>query len=81
MPLQLFLISYLIYIQGCPAGSYNNLTGQTNCFDCPPGYYCPGNTTTYEAFPCPAGMINCLYLACTDPVLENIINSSNVHDK
>nr|KAF6427833.1 hypothetical protein HJG63_008321 [Rousettus aegyptiacus] len=39
----------------CPAGSYNNLTGQASCFPCPAGYYCPETVTTYSGHPCPAG--------------------------
>lgn len=39
----------------CPAGTYNNLTGQSVCFPCPEGYFCPENITTYENFPCPVG--------------------------
>ena len=39
----------------CPAGTYNNITGQANCTECLTGYYCPENTTTYEDFPCPVG--------------------------
>ncbi|XP_032959940.1 signal peptide, CUB and EGF-like domain-containing protein 1 [Rhinolophus ferrumequinum] len=41
--------------QPCPAGSYNNLTGQASCFPCPAGYYCPETVTTYSGHPCPAG--------------------------
>lgn len=39
----------------CPAGFYNNLTGQASCFPCPAGYYCPETVTTYSGHPCPAG--------------------------
>lgn len=39
----------------CPAGSYNNVTGQANCTICPEGYYCPEKTETYEVYQCPAG--------------------------
>lgn len=41
--------------QPCPAGSYNNLTGQASCFPCPAGYSCPENISTYSERPCPAG--------------------------
>lgn len=41
--------------QPCPAGSYNNLTGQASCFPCPAGYYCPEAITTYSGHPCPSG--------------------------
>ena len=40
---------------GCPSGTYNNLTGQWNCTECPAGFYCNENTTSYETFPCPTG--------------------------
>lgn len=39
----------------CPAGTYNNITGQWNCTTCQAGYFCNENTTTYEDFPCPVG--------------------------
>ncbi|MGH0168698.1 UNVERIFIED_CONTAM: hypothetical protein FKN15_055273 [Acipenser sinensis] len=39
----------------CPAGTYNNLTGQAKCFQCGAGYYCPEKTSTYSDFPCPPG--------------------------
>ncbi|XP_041098352.1 SCO-spondin [Polyodon spathula] len=39
----------------CPAGTYNNLTGQAKCFQCGAGYYCPEKATTYSDFPCPPG--------------------------
>jgi hypothetical protein len=31
----------------CPAGTYNNITGQYECTPCPAGYFCNENTTTY----------------------------------
>ncbi|EDV25654.1 uncharacterized protein TRIADDRAFT_55968 [Trichoplax adhaerens] len=40
---------------GCAAGTYNNLTGQSDCTTCPAGYYCLENSTTYENTPCPEG--------------------------
>ena len=43
------------YPLGCPSGTYNNQTGRSNCTECPAGYFCPENTTTYEIFPCPVG--------------------------
>ncbi|XP_038155551.1 uncharacterized protein LOC119792815 [Cyprinodon tularosa] len=39
----------------CPAGTYNNLTGQPACFRCPAGYYCPEKTDNFTNFPCPPG--------------------------
>ncbi|XP_062816991.1 zonadhesin isoform X2 [Anolis carolinensis] len=39
----------------CPAGTYNNLTRQPDCFLCAAGYYCPENTTDYSTFICPPG--------------------------
>jgi hypothetical protein len=29
-------------MQACAPGTYANLTGQDECFDCPRRYYCPG---------------------------------------
>ena len=40
---------------GCPVGTYNNRTGQSNCTHCPAGYFCPGNITSYEGYLCPLG--------------------------
>ena len=37
----------------CEAGSYNNLTGQSECFECQAGYYCPGQISTFMDYPCP----------------------------
>ncbi|CAN0130491.1 unnamed protein product, partial [Laminaria digitata] len=39
----------------CEAGTYNDLLGQEECFDCPPGFYCEANSSTYMDSPCPAG--------------------------
>ncbi|KAL0973027.1 hypothetical protein UPYG_G00197910 [Umbra pygmaea] len=39
----------------CTAGSYANMTGQTQCPRCPAGYYCPERTSDYTQFPCPPG--------------------------
>ncbi|XP_028320851.1 uncharacterized protein LOC114474630 [Gouania willdenowi] len=39
----------------CPAGTYTNLTGQSECSLCPAGYYCPERTRNFTEFPCPAG--------------------------
>lgn len=56
----------------CPAGSFSNTTQLTECYDCPPGYYCvdgenalrcpkgrycPGNNTAYQPM-CPTGTYN-----------------------
>ncbi len=41
----------------CPAGSYANVTGLSNCTLCPAAYYCPSNIVTYEVFPCPEGHV------------------------
>ena len=39
----------------CLAGSYNDLTQQSSCFDCPAGYYCLGNSVHYNFTVCPVG--------------------------
>ncbi|CAK8677709.1 unnamed protein product [Clavelina lepadiformis] len=41
--------------RACPAGTYNNLDGQAECFTCPAGFYCPENSTDYSSFICPRG--------------------------
>ncbi|EGD79005.1 hypothetical protein PTSG_01976 [Salpingoeca rosetta] len=39
----------------CPPGSYNALTGQSNCTTCPAGFYCEEGASDYTATPCDAG--------------------------
>lgn len=40
----------------CAAGTYNSLTGQSNCTACARSYYCPNPAMTdYTSFLCPAG--------------------------
>uniref|UniRef100_A0A3Q3IVN5 Uncharacterized protein n=1 Tax=Monopterus albus TaxID=43700 RepID=A0A3Q3IVN5_MONAL len=39
----------------CLAGTYSNLTGQSVCSRCLPGYYCPDKTGNFTKFPCPPG--------------------------
>ena len=39
----------------CPAGTYNNRTGQANCTACPAGFYCPAGAVTFTDYPCHAG--------------------------
>ncbi|XP_071497013.1 uncharacterized protein [Diadema antillarum] len=42
----------------CPAGTYNNVTGQTNltdCLYCPPGMYCEGTGLDYPSGLCDEG--------------------------
>ena len=40
---------------GCPAGTYQDLIGQPSCEECPAGYYCLANSTTFLDTPCPPG--------------------------
>lgn len=40
---------------GCPAGSYQDLEGQSSCKDCPKGFYCYSNSTTFIGNECPTG--------------------------
>ena len=39
----------------CPAGTYNSMTGQSNCTICPAKYYCSERTIYYTNFSCPVG--------------------------
>jgi len=39
----------------CVAGTYNDVDGQEACFNCPAGYYCPAEATSYDTTPCPPG--------------------------
>ena len=41
--------------QVCPAGSYQNERGQSNCLPCPEGYFCPSQTSSLKGLECPAG--------------------------
>lgn len=36
----------------CEPGYYNNLTTQAECFVCPASYFCTGNVSDFEYFPC-----------------------------
>ena len=40
---------------GCRRGTYNPNEGETACFTCPAGYFCPENSTDFNPFPCPKG--------------------------
>nr|XP_054760934.1 uncharacterized protein LOC129267226 [Lytechinus pictus] len=40
---------------GCPAGTYNEITQQSECQPCPAGWYCPGNVSDFRPYDCPAG--------------------------
>ena len=40
---------------GCRRGTYNPNDGESACFECPAGYFCPENSTDYNPYPCPAG--------------------------
>ena len=40
---------------GCPSGTYNLLSGQSECIPCPESYYCPENTSEYIENICPSG--------------------------
>ena len=39
----------------CPAGSYQDKEGQTNCKLCPAGYFCLAKASTYNDTICPSG--------------------------
>ncbi len=39
----------------CAAGTYNFVTGQATCAQCPAGYHCGQNTTDPTSDPCPPG--------------------------
>ena len=41
--------------QSCDAGSYNPLELQTECVNCPAGYFCVGGSTDYSSSACPLG--------------------------
>ena len=43
------------YPLGCPAGTYNPLTGQSVCQPCDAGFYCPENSTSVVGNDCPVG--------------------------
>lgn len=53
------------YPIGCPAGSYQDLTNEKACKNCPVGYYCYANTSDYSPFLCPGGYY--CTLNTTDP--------------
>lgn len=44
-----------ILLPGCEAGKYNDEEGRSSCLDCPAGYYCYANSTTFSPNICPKG--------------------------
>ena len=51
-----FCTNGTVFPHGCPAGTFNSLSGQSECVVCPPGYYCPANTSILtEYLECPKG--------------------------
>ena len=50
-----FCVSGVSEPEPCPAGSYNDQTGQSSCQICPEGYYCPQGTSYYTNNTCPEG--------------------------
>ena len=43
------------YPLGCPAGTYMPVEGESSCWSCMKGYYCPANVSDYKPYPCPVG--------------------------
>ena len=39
----------------CPAGTYNDMTGQADCLICPEGYYCLSGADSFSTNTCPFG--------------------------
>ena len=39
----------------CPAGTYNDMTGQADCLICPEGYYCLNGADSFSSNTCPFG--------------------------
>ena len=60
--------------QGCPAGYYTELDNQPECTECPEGYYCLENATTYLDTICPAGK------ECFATFLDTIVFSIEDHN-
>ncbi|GKT33090.1 hypothetical protein ADUPG1_007102, partial [Aduncisulcus paluster] len=54
--------------QPCPAGFYQDLTGQSSCKNCPAGEYCPGGDYADQYIACPAGS----YCPASSPSSVNI---------
>ena len=40
---------------GCPAGTFSNQTGLSECLECPAGFYCLSSVMTYQYTQCPIG--------------------------
>ena len=69
----------------CPAGTYQNVTGQAECKTCPPGYYClegserplpcvqghycPAGTPLATDYPCPTGTFSNLTSLAQPPAI------------
>ena len=41
--------------KACTAGTYMPISGQSECWPCMEGYYCPANISDYTPYPCPEG--------------------------
>ena len=39
----------------CAEGTYSGDEGQTECWSCPAGFYCPSGTSEFNRFPCSSG--------------------------
>ena len=39
----------------CPAGNYSSSLGQSNCDECPAGFFCPNGTSDFTVNSCPEG--------------------------
>ena len=68
--------------EACEPGTYNNVSGQGTCKDCPRGFYCTGNTTSPEECPvghyCPLKTISAFAFACKAGTFNNRTGRSDV---
>ena len=68
----------------CAPGSYNDLYAQDSCFDCPSGYFCPGNTSEFFVCPighyCPNGTKFSNEFPCPEGTYSNSTTRSSVTD-
>lgn len=72
----------------CPPGTFNNMSGQGNCFSCPEGYFCPGGTSDYldphlecpTGYFCPSGTQYSTQFACPPGTFNNLTRRRSLDD-
>ena len=66
----------------CPAGTYNDITQQSSCFECLPGFFCLLGSVSYLDTPCPSGHYcpsgSLQPIACPRGTFNNLTHTSSI---